>query len=225
MRLHVEALFTHDPQGCLIGVNVPNGAPAPRFFIGSTDNGSVVRWRSDVDGDTQRDLEAAAANDQRPLDVAAAPADISVYAEILGRSAPVERTWSGPAFCFPKRLPATIGAVAITSENASVLQPLLPAWIPDVDLNPPVFAVIVDGQAVAVCCSVRRTGAAHEAGVETVPAFRGQGHAGRAVVAWARAVRDMGCVPLYSTLWQNEASRAVARTLGLIHFGSDLHLM
>jgi hypothetical protein len=159
MRLHVEALFTHDPQGCLIGVNVPNGAPAPRFFIGSTDNGSVVRWRSDVDGDTQRDLEAAAANDQRPLDVAAAPADISVYAEILGRSAPVERTWSGPAFCFPKRLPATIGAVAITSENASVLQPLLPAWIPDVDLNPPVFAVIVDGQACAAASGepARRT--------------------------------------------------------------------
>jgi len=86
------------------------------------------------------------------------------------------------------------------------------------------FAIIEDGRAASLCASVRKTAAAHEAGVETAPSYRGRGHAARAATAWALAVRTMGLVPLYSTSWRNEASRAVARKLGLIHFGNDLHI-
>ena len=80
----------------------------------------------------------------------------------------------------------------------------------------------MDGRAVSVCASVRRSTAAHEAGVETAPQYRGRGLAPRAVAAWARAVLTMDRVPLYSTSWQNEASRNVARKLGMTHFGNDL---
>jgi predicted GNAT family acetyltransferase len=85
-------------------------------------------------------------------------------------------------------------------------------------------ATLLDGKAVSVCASVRITPAADEAGVDTHRDFRRQGHAARAVVAWARAVREVDRIPLYSTSWQNEASRALAHRLGLIQFGSDLHL-
>jgi predicted GNAT family acetyltransferase len=71
---------------------------------------------------------------------------------------------------------------------------------------------------------VRRTARAHEAGVETHPAFRGRGFAVRAVAAWARAVRATGVLPLYSTSWENHGSRGVARRLGLVQLGSDLHV-
>ena len=37
-------------------------------------------------------------------------------------------------------------------------------------------------------------------------------------------VRALGVEPLYSTAWQNDASRAVARTLGLVPVGRDLHI-
>jgi predicted GNAT family acetyltransferase len=115
-------------------------------------------------------------------------------------------------------------AIRVTDTNAAVLRPLLEPWFPDVQVGQPMFAVVVGGHAVSVCCSVRETAEAFEAGVETVAAHRRRGYAPRAVTAWAREVRAMGRVPLYSTSWQNEASRAVARALGLIHFGTDLHI-
>jgi predicted GNAT family acetyltransferase len=71
---------------------------------------------------------------------------------------------------------------------------------------------------------VRITPLAHEAGVETVPLFRGRGYARAVVAAWSAAVRALGAEPLYSTTWQNMASRAVARALGLVAVGRDLHI-
>ncbi|HKW12755.1 MAG TPA: GNAT family N-acetyltransferase, partial [Gemmatimonadaceae bacterium] len=97
-------------------------------------------------------------------------------------------------------------------------------WVPDVELAQPMFALVVDRQAVSVCASVRLTAHAHEAGVDTARAYRRRGYAACVAAAWARAVRDLGRTPLYSTSWQNEASRAVARQLGLIQFGCDLHI-
>jgi hypothetical protein len=224
MRLHVEALFTHDAAGHLVRVNEPDGAAAPRFFLGRTVEGAVWRFRHDVDHDLRTQLEAATQDDVLREQALDSPTSPSRYEDILARFAPVERTWGGPAFCFPQEVAMTIGTVLVTEGNAQLLRPLLQDWVPDVRLCQPMFALTVDGHAVAVCGSVRRTSAAHEAGVETALPYRGRGYAARVVAAWARAVRDMGRVPLYSTSWQNEASRAVARQLALIHFGSDLHI-
>ena len=224
MRLHVEALFTHDSDGDLVGVNAPGGLPAPRFFLGRTVDGAVCRFRHDIDPDLRAELEAVVAGngvEERVLD---APLDPSPYAAILARRAPVERTWLGPAFCFPDILPAASGTTLATEANARILHSFLAEWVPDVVVCHPMFALMIDGQAVSVCGSVRKTSAAHEAGVETAVGFRGQGHASHAVAAWAKAVRAMDRVPLYSTSWQNEASRALAGKLALVPFGNDLHI-
>jgi predicted GNAT family acetyltransferase len=55
--------------------------------------------------------------------------------------------------------------------------------------------------------------------------YRRQGYASAPVLAWARAVRMRGLVPLYSTSWQNTASRALARKIGLFQFANDLHIL
>jgi hypothetical protein len=222
MRLHIDALFTHDAAGRLLRVNVPGGGEAPRFFLGRTAEGLVTRFRHDVDAETTRALDAAANNDTlRALD---SPLNASPYEAILTRAGEVTKPWVGPAFCFPNQLSQPADTVLVTDANAHLLTPLLAPWIPDTRTGQPLFAVVVDGHAASVCCTVRRTADAHEAGVETVPAFRGRGFAARVVASWAHAVRLEGQVPLYSTSWKNDASRAVARKLGLIQFGNDLHI-
>ena len=225
MRAHISALYVHDDRGRMTHVNEPSGQRAPRFFLGRTVDGVEWRVRDDVDDrHLLQDLQAAVEGSAVPHGGALEALHSNRFEEILSRSAPVQRIWTGPAFVFPEQFPSSARAVAITEGNADVLRPYLAPWIPDVTLNPPLFAVLHEGAAVAVCCSVRRTPAAHEAGVETAPEFRGRGYASDAVSAWARAVRELGVIPLYSTSWSNVASRAVARRLGLRLFGSDLHL-
>jgi GNAT superfamily N-acetyltransferase len=135
-----------------------------------------------------------------------------------------QRAWTGPAFSFAKDLSVDGSAEVVTVEKLDVLRKWFADWIPDVQAGVPVVVVQVDGAAAAICCSVRQSARAHEAGVETAPEFRGRGFAAMVVAAWAREVRARGSVPLYSTSWENGASRAVARKLGLVQFGSDLHV-
>jgi len=224
MRLHVEALFTHDDHGDLVSINDPGGRPAPRFFIGVTRDATVRRFRHDVSDDLRRELDAECERSPLHQSDLASPAVQARFEAILARSGPVERTWAGPAFCFPKELPTLGNVVRVTEQNADLLSPLLEPWLGDAALCQPMVALSVSGCAVAVCCSVRRTAAAHEAGVETAPSYRRRGYAAQVVTAWAATARAIGRVPLYSTSWQNAASLAVAHRLSLLHFGSDLHI-
>ena len=225
MRIHVEALFTRDAAGRLLCVNEPNGADAPRFFLGRTAEGSDCWFRRDVDDDLMRELAAAATAAWRSSeDHRLAPEDPARYETLLARAAPIQQTEAGPAYCFPREIAEPAGVVRITDENAEILRPHLEPWLDSTAPGLLTMAVVEDGRAVAVCSSVRITDVAREAGVETAPRFRGRGHAARAVAAWVAAVRRIGSIPLYSTSWKNTASQAVARKLGLRMFGADLHI-
>jgi hypothetical protein len=223
MRLHVEALYTMDRRGRLVASNVPGGGPAPRFFLGRTARGNEWWFRQDVDARLAGELEAACHSD-RESEPLVPPYGATRYEAILAGHAPVTRVWTGPAFAFPDGLTNPEGVVVVTEANRDVLLPYLGSWIPDASLGIPLYATVLDEEAVAVCGSVRVTPAAHEAGVETASAFRGRGYASRAVRGWATAVRALGAEPLYSTSWDNAASRGLANALGLSRFGSDLHI-
>lgn len=215
MRLHVEALFTCDTAGHLVAVNDAGRAAAPRFFLGRTGEGSAWWFRHDLDAALTSDLDALCTRDPHAADP---------FIDRLARAAPVRKTWTGPAFCFPVNLLPANDGMRVTADNAGVLSPYLDDWQGDVAEGVPMVVVVEDGKAVSICASVRVTENAHEAGVETHRAFRGRGHAARAVAGWARDVRALGRIPLYSTSWENTASQAVARKLGLRQFGVDLHI-
>jgi hypothetical protein len=226
MRFHVAALFTHDGRGRMLRVNEPaGGGPAPRFFLGRTRQGHEWRVRDDVvDSELLADLASAVSMESATIDVLAPQDSSAPYDAILARSGAVQRISSGPAFACPSDLAADSRPVLVTDANAEMLRRHLSAWLGDIPTAQPMFAVAVNGDAVAVCASVRITDAAHEAGVETTPEHRGRGYAGAAVTAWASAVRRSGAQPLYSTSWENLASRAVARKLGLHLFGANLSI-
>jgi GNAT superfamily N-acetyltransferase len=223
MRIHLHTLFTRDASGRLLRVNEPDGKDAPRFFLGRTPEGNEWGFRADLPGNLVEALEAACREEAPGPELTAPPYGAKRYEALLAPSAPIRHRWAGPAYWFARELPPPVGPIPVTEANADLLRPHLEDWCPDAVLGQPALMMLDEGRAVSLCCSVRRGTLAHEAGVETAPAFRGRGYATLAVTAWAGAVRRLGRLPLYSTSWQNTASRALAGRLGLECYGTDLH--
>jgi GNAT superfamily N-acetyltransferase len=224
METHLDALFRHDAKRRLVAVNEPEGRTAPRFFLGTTATGCVLRYRFDVPDILCRALDTAALDLGSSTTAWNEPIDPAPFRAHLVADAPVQHVWAGPAFVFPAHLPTSHRTQRVTADQLELLRPYLGGWIADVVAGRPLCATVIGDAAVAVCCSVRLTATAHEAGVETAEAFRGRGFAAAAVAEWARDIRARGLIPLYSTSWTNSASRAVARKLKLVQFGSDLHI-
>jgi len=227
LERHVRALFVHDARrGRIVHVNEPSGVrrAAPRFYLGRSRVSRVVRIGPGVPDATADALAALAATEVPDDDVRAPPRHAARYERLLASQAPVTARWSGPAFRFADLDRECHDVVAISAGSADALRGGFDAWLPDVRDWQPFVAYLIDGRAVAICASVRITEDAHEAGVETLPAFRGRSYAVDVVGAWARRVRALGATPLYSTSWQNAASLRVAAKLRLVVYATDYHL-
>lgn len=152
-----------------------------------------------------------------------APA-VEHYRAALEPSAPVTREYRGPAFVFPESIPAIGDTILATPDDFEALGEHFAWAIEEWRDIQPVTVVLEDGVAVSICHSPATTAGASEAGVFTAESARGRGHAVAVVSRWAHAVRDLGRLPLYSTTWENLASRRVAAKLGLEQYGEDLNL-
>ena len=223
MRLHVEALYAHDDRSRIEAINQWNGGVAPRFFLGRTKAGNLCRLRTDVPDDLAAELENLC-NDEPLTNELAAPVHQEEYARLLSSHLPIEQIWTGPAYWFSTDVVPSVQSVEISEVNADLLRGGLQDWLADVPHRRPFMAMIENDHAVSVCASVRITNAAHAAGVETLPAYRRKGHAAHVVAAWAKAVRQLDAIPLYSTSRDNAASQALAARLGLSLFGVDFHI-
>ena len=222
--MQVEALYTHDDHARIVSVNEPEGGAASRFFLGRTIAGNLWRFRSDLPADLAGELEELCKSEPESSRISPLPLHQEEYIRLLASHAPVERVWTGPAYWFPSHVVPEAQPITIGEANADLLRGGFEDWLADVAQRRPFMAMIEDGRAVAVCASVRITDEAHEAGVETLPAYRRKGHAVSVVAGWANAVRKMRAIPLYSTSWGNTASQNVAARLGLSMFGVDFHI-
>jgi RimJ/RimL family protein N-acetyltransferase len=225
MAMHVHALFTHDTHARLLCVNEPGGgAPAPRLFLGRTRAGNLWRFRADLPESLIEELEALCVDEPMGREFHRPPRHLKAYVRLLATHAPVQALWMGPAYHFTAYVEPSRPLLALMATHAERLQGGFEKLVAELPAWQPFVAIVEEGRAVAVCRSVRITPAAHEAGVETLPAFRGKGYARDVVAGWARAVQALGAIPLYSTSWENTASQAVAKKMHLVPYGTDFQV-
>ena len=226
MKIQVEVLFTQDENGCLQRINEPAGdaTPAPRFFLGYTNEGSICRFRQDLPDNIVTQLKEVAATESMLMNSQKIPRNHRQFKNILQNHAPIERVWVGPAYRFPEQIVPPTNVVRLSRASAGLLNGDFTEMVSELNSSQPYLAVIEDSQAVSVCRSVRSSSRAHEAGVDTLAGYRRRGYATSVVAAWALAVRALNRIPLYSTSWDNVASQRVAQRLGLVQYGVDYHV-
>jgi hypothetical protein len=225
-RLQAAALFVHDERGRLLRINESDPAePAPRLFLSRTSEGNLWRTRYDLPTDLAIALERLAADEPIVTDLSQPAHYEAEYIALLERHAPLTNTYTGPALYLPNFTPpAGAQAVTITPANAALLELYYPYARREYAELVPVIVRVEDGVAVSICFSARITEQVAEAGVHTAEHYRGHGYAAETVRGWASAIRAMGRLPLYSTEWDNAASRAVARKLGAVQYAVELSL-
>jgi RimJ/RimL family protein N-acetyltransferase len=227
LEIQAEVLFTQDHRGRIVSSKEPGGNPAPRFFLGRTKEGNLWRVRHDVSEGTARDLESLAAAEPVRDDQGEPPERLAELLAVLGNDGEARVDFHGPAYRFPDALPEPANVTRVTRANLHLLHRIVPDLEElerEFERGQPSMAVIVDGAAVAECYSSCSSDRAAEVGVVTLEDYRGRGYAYEVVAAWALAVREAGRIPLYSTTWDNLASQAVARKLGLVQYATELSL-
>jgi ribosomal protein S18 acetylase RimI-like enzyme len=228
MNIHLRTLFTHDTGSRLLFVNEPDGtrSPAPRIFLGRTREGNVWGVHADLQKNLIEELNALCA-DEPPINIEfnEPPRHAERYVRLLEKHAPVKEVSSGPAYNFLENAAPSKHLAVITERDAGKLRGGFEKLVAELPAWQPFVALTEDNRAVSVCRSARITPEAHEAGVETLPDFRGRGYAKDVVAEWARLVQSVGAIPLYSTSSENAASQAVARKLRMNCYGADFQVL
>lgn len=210
--LHLNTLFLLDSAGRILGTREPVPEAGPRFSLIRGRTSCAWAVRADVPRGIAEELDGLASAEPPVADFRDAPVNAERYRTLVGGE-----VYAGPAFSFPKTVEqpdATVHVNALT-----LLARHYSRWTDaEIPGRSPIVAVVEDSHAVSVCFCARRSEKAAEAGLETAEAYRGRRFGPQVAAAWALAVRASGRVPLYSTSWENGASLAVARKLGLVAY-------
>ena len=224
-------MYRFNEAGRIVSTLEPNPAIGPLFTLIRGRSERVWAVGATVASDLADELDALAIQEQPSADWREPP-------RFANRYRPPGRRLSGPAWSsprarrrleFPNRVDAPEGVSLI--EDVRMLLALLRGLDVRRSAGPQAdsrssgrwtLPSELDGsEAARSLCS----GPAHRRGGRSGPGDGGAvsraGHlAERVTASWAIAVRASGRVPLYSTSWENAASLAVARKLGLSEFTS-----
>lgn len=217
MGIQAETLYVLDEQERIVAINEPLEMQPPAVFIGTTTEGTVIRFRQDLPQALIDEL----------LRMTADSLDIVQLCRVIERSKKVTDIWIGPAYAYQngeasnEREPDVL---LIDESNRHLLKKHFPFLHDELSAHVPAVGYMLNGEVVSVCCSARRSAKAAEASLKTIDACRGRGMAPRVVKAWCEEVSRAGLLPLYSTSWDNVSSQKVAQKLGLRPYGMDFNI-
>lgn len=219
ISMHLENMCDFDERGRLRSERDGSDQPPPRFRMVLAAEGHRWFFRHDLDDALVARLDGLARSEPVTKAIPEWPRHREAYREIL--EVGEEAEYCGPAFVLPERPAASGPAIELSVAERPLLERYLEGWARDFEASRPIAAVVVDGAAVSVCGNARRLSPAVEAGVETAEDYRNRGYARAATALWASAIRREGMVPLYSTSWDNVASRRVAASLSAVQYAVD----
>jgi ribosomal protein S18 acetylase RimI-like enzyme len=118
----------------------------------------------------------------------------------------------------PGQLPAVpLGQVAfvdVTSLDPHIIPADLLEELKSGAENSPLAAALVDGQPVAFCYAGSQTETLWDVAIDTLPAYRRQGHAARCAAHLIRHFQAQGKQPVWQSVEENPASWRLAQKLG-----------
>jgi hypothetical protein len=224
MEMQAKALFTHDNNNFIRNINDLDGGPAPRFFFGRTPEGNVLRFRYDLPIEIIRKLINLINTEPIDYNLQRNTVLLEKIKEILQEHQEIQKIFEGPAYKLPRGITFHSNVIKITKDNVHLLKNSFDYMLAELRFLEPCYVKFVNGNAVSICFSSRIASNSHEAGVETLPNFRGKGYAAEVVSAWAANIYEMNRIPTYSTSWDNTASQSVARKLKCDLYGVDLSI-
>lgn len=198
LQLELECIAV-EHGNLLVRIPCANPDDIPRFLV--TNSGDIYRsyFRHDLPQRVLHELEKLAPQE--------AFEDPETVRRILSLDSPCADHVTFQSYVFPKTLSLDLYPDAVRLPELNTI-------------GSPVFGVVIDGQVISACASVRENAICAEAWVWTLPEFQRRGYARQVVSAWAHDLQLQSKLPFYSHKVSNLASAAVARSLELVHFAT-----
>jgi hypothetical protein len=231
VRIEAASLFITDMAGRIVCETDPVRSIGPLIYLTGCDDGNIVLVRHDISTETATAIEHLVSSEPPLSNSHADPVFLDEYIRLLASEAPVKQQTPGLIYSFPEQFSYSYEVDTVSSgtpAGESLLEnlhrqmpmPLLNAGFRSVaDLWPPWSVAIADGEIASVCITARLADEGVEAGITTLPAFRGRGLASVATAAWATHSAHGARTRFYSVRRDNIPSRRVAEKLGLFPVG------
>lgn len=194
VKIHLELECVRLESGLMSQLDCPDPDTLFRFYMTRHDAGYSRYFRYDLASQIVQRLR------DLPGDVAFG--DVEAVKDILVADHICEEVFEGKSYVFP--------------DTISV------ADYPDVEFTENVAQIVRDGAIVSSCQSSRENRWAGEAWVFTQPQHRGRGYARQVTAAWAYRLQQQGKIPFYSHHRTNLISEAVAKSLKLHQYITDV---